>query len=67
MVIVSKGMFDTAVRWYARYAMPKTPRGEEWTYYGEKDRRIGATDGVKCWLEDDVVREMSTSDGQKEG
>lgn len=47
--------------------MPKTPRGEEWTYYGEKDRRIGATDGVKCWLEDDVVREMSTSGGQKEG
>lgn len=66
MVIVSEGMFNKAVREYARYALPKTPVGEVWTYYGENDVRIGMIGGHKYWLEDDIVRTMSTGDGQIE-
>ena len=65
MVIVSRGMFDKAVREYANYAFPDRPDGKKWTYYAHGDRRIGAHDGVRCWLEDDIVREMSMCDGQK--
>ena len=66
MVIVSRGMFDKAVREYARYALPNTPSGEVFTYYGDKDRRIGML-STKCWLEDDIVCEMSVDDGQNKG
>lgn len=66
MVIVSEGMFNRAVRERAKYALPRTPQGEVWTYYGGGDERIGMICGLKYWLEDAIVREMSVSDGQME-
>ena len=67
MVIVSEGMFNKAVREYAGYALPKTPIGEVWTYFTHKDERVGMICGHKYWLEDDIVRKMSTVEGQTEG
>lgn len=63
MVIVSEGMFNKAIREYARYALPSK---EVLTYYGVGDERIGMK-GTKCWLEDEVVRKMSTGEGHGEG
>lgn len=67
MVTVNKNIFNTAVREYARFALPNSPKGEVWTYYTHDDRRVGMLCGGKCWLEDDIVRQMSTGDGQIEG
>lgn len=67
MVIVSEGMFNRAIRENAKYALPNSPVGEVWTYYGEGDERIGMICGHKYWLEDTVVRKMSVYGGQNEG
>ena len=67
MVTVSKGMFNKAIREYARFAVPCGSKGEVWEYFRSDDRRVGMLCGVKCWLEDEVVQEMSTADGQISG
>lgn len=61
---VSKKEFDKAVRLYARFALPDSPTGNNWTYFGVNEERIGVFDGRKCWLEERILGEMSTGDGQ---
>lgn len=63
---VRREEFDRAVREYARFALPNSVKGEVWTYYGSGDARIGMLCGRKYWLEEEILKQMSTSDGQKE-
>ena len=58
---VTRAVFDKAVRENAKFAMPNTPTGDVWTYYGMDDKRVGMVCGHKYWLENDVLSTMESS------